>query len=584
MSGMFQGATIFNQNLENWNTSSLTNLNGVFYNAISFNSNLSNWDTSKVTIIDNLFRNASAFNGNVSNWNLSKLSSTSESVFSGATAFNQPIGNWDVSRMISFNSWFANAASFNQDLSNWNTSSATNTGGMFNNATSFNGNISNWDIGKVTSMSGMFSGASSFNQNIGGWNVSKVSVMTNMFLGVALSSSNYDALLIGWASLSPNLKNNTILNAGGSIYTNASLYARNILINSHNWTIIDGGLFVDSIPPIFITIPADVSLFYGNESLLVQFIGTDETAFDSYSVNDTTNFIINPSGFLSNNTALPVGYYQVNITINDTSNNINWVIYNIVIKSQDTIPPVITIISPQSTVNSQTVNLTITTNELAYCIYNLDNTGNISFGNNITYFTMLQTLSYNNHNIIYYCHDSSNNNNSISQTFNVHQVSNGNIITGSSIPIAERFNSLVISSSTFNFDTSSPLFVQALNPNGNAILIDNISIELLNNISYTKSLITVDTNNTYKRNFNVANNENVTRLNFRVIATKGDKTISQDYSVNIIQGSFINRVKIDMINFFTDYILYIGIFFLFLILLLIIAQASRNRKKRSNRY
>ena len=1164
MGNMFFKAYNFNQNLENWNTSSVTSLVSMFYNAISFNSNLSNWDTSKVTQIDNLFRNASVFNGNVSNWNLSKLSATSESVFSGATAFNQPIGSWDVSRMISFNSWFANAVSFNQDLSNWNTSSATGMGGMFNNATSFNGNISNWNVGKVTSMSGMFNGDISFNQNLGSWNVSSASIMTNMFLGVNLSSSNYDALLIGWASLSPNLKNNTILNAGGSIYTNASLYARNILINSFNWTIIDGGLFVDLVKPtfviipanasifynqnfgvffnatdetnlssysvndtrfsinstgfltnisplfagnyemnitindtsnninwtlyklqvnksldnclvyfnetsplaypntflvytdcssafdlyrngtlitnnteqvlpisaynfsvqrtdiqnytnvfdekefsladltpptiivynplgatdqynetipfgifvndtsnnlsivkafvtkpdnsteeiqmktnpsqgtyivenitvqpsqvcnasfgivggipvartsisgngspstdtlcsfiaqkplfgdfiatvdynltsltldsainfqitseqptsanavvyayigrtnfngegnqyqvygedsnssgflnkvntndvygkmriqrindtfsffvynnsdaswillgshdydmhegiflvaeaesindnwgnadvywsnftftgldpqtyvgtfndtseqgtyyvqffandtknninnytsaifrinesnyapstpfitnphnledfpitfsnqivpitwakandlnndiviynisllnqdhtfnrtivanygnlssnhydwnaynsvpsgnysieveveevltleqynksdtlsgyfiinqidivptIFTTIPADASLFYGNESLGVQFIGTDETAFDSYAVNDTANFAINQSGFLSNNTALPVGHYQVNVTINDTANNINWTLYNVEIKAQpifDTTPPVITILSPANTVNSQTVNFTITTNELATCIYNLDSAGNISIGNNITFFSIVQTLSYGNHNVVYYCHDNSNNNNSISQTFNVHQASNGDIITGSSIPVAERFVSLVVSSPTFNYDTSGAVSVQALNPNGDAILLDNISVELLGVTTFTKSIITLNVNDTYKRSFNVANNQNITQLHFLITATKGDKTMTQDYYTNIIQGSFLNQVKVITIDFLTRYIVYIGLFFLFLILLVIIAQASRDRKKEHNRY
>jgi hypothetical protein len=88
----------------------------------------------------------------------------------------------------------------------------------------------------------------------------------------------------------------------------------------------------DVTPPTFTEISQNASLFYGNESLLVQFVGTDETAFDSYSINDTTNFNINSSGFLLNKTFLAVGNYEINVTINDTSNNINWTIFNLIVK------------------------------------------------------------------------------------------------------------------------------------------------------------------------------------------------------------------------------------------------------------
>ena len=341
---------------------------------------------------------------------------------------------------------------------------------------------------------------------------------------------------------------------------------------------------IDIVPPIFTTIPADASIFYGNESLNVQFVGTDNIAFDSYAVNDTAIFQISPSGFLTSITALPVGHYQINVTINDTSNNINWTIYNIEVKAQpipDTTPPVITIVSPLSIVNSQTVIFSITTNELSTCSYNLDNNGNISLGTNTTSFVDNQFLSYGSHNVWYYCHDNSNNNNSVSKSFNIPQPSNGDIITGSSIPVAERFVSLVVFSPTFNFDTSDAVSVQALNPNGNAILLDNVSIELVDINGFTKSIITLNANDTYKRSFTVENNENITQLHFLITATKGDKTITQDYYTNIIQGSFLNRVEVDTIDFLTRYILYIGLFFLLLILLVIIRQSREDKNRRS---
>ena len=44
----------------------------------------------------------------------------------------------------------------------------------------------------------MFSNAPNFNQNIGVWNVPFLTNADNMFEGVTLSTTNYDALLMGW--------------------------------------------------------------------------------------------------------------------------------------------------------------------------------------------------------------------------------------------------------------------------------------------------------------------------------------------------------------------------------------------------
>ncbi len=43
MSNMFSGATSFNQPLNNWDVSSVTNMSGMFYEATSFNQNISGW-------------------------------------------------------------------------------------------------------------------------------------------------------------------------------------------------------------------------------------------------------------------------------------------------------------------------------------------------------------------------------------------------------------------------------------------------------------------------------------------------------------------------------------------------------------
>jgi len=85
----------------------------------------------------------------------------------------------------------------------------------------------------------------------------------------------------------------------------------------------------DTTPPYFTTIPANSSLNYLTGNLNVTFIGADAVGFGYYSVNDTRFSIHNPGGFLTNNSPMSAGNYEINVTINDTSNNINWTRYTV---------------------------------------------------------------------------------------------------------------------------------------------------------------------------------------------------------------------------------------------------------------
>ena len=110
--------------------------------------------------------------------------------------------------------------------------------------------IQTWNTSNVTNMVSMFSGANSFDQPIGSWNVKNVTNMTDMFLDGKLSKTNYDHLLNGWGSLT-GLQSRVVFNAGSSIYSYKAAGAKNNLVNTYKWTIIDGGIEKNNPPVVY---------------------------------------------------------------------------------------------------------------------------------------------------------------------------------------------------------------------------------------------------------------------------------------------------------------------------------------------
>jgi len=152
--------------VESWGPVKLHSHGGQFIRA----ENLSDFpatgtlDVSNVTDMNHMFYGASWFNQSLDNWNVSNV--TDMSGMFAASSFNQPLDNWDVSSVTDMSSMFSGATSFNQSLNDWDVSGVTDMSSMFSGATSFNQPLDNWNVSNVTNMSGMLSSAHAFNQDI----------------------------------------------------------------------------------------------------------------------------------------------------------------------------------------------------------------------------------------------------------------------------------------------------------------------------------------------------------------------------------------------------------------------------------
>ncbi len=252
---MFEGASNFNGDIVDWDTSNVTDLSRVFYYATQFNQPIGGdgsregWNTSRVTSLDRTFYGASQFNQPLNNWNTS-LVDTLAKTFAYASRFNQPLNQWDTGSVIDMEGMFEYATAFNGDISTWDTSkvrtmvhmfrfakefnqpintdyeagtwvtlSVRNTSSMFQGAEHFNQDISKWQMDNNHYFGYMFYKAISFNQPIDTtvdpdtgrvyWNMSSASTIAGMFSG----ATQFNQPLYNWNTSKVETMQNTFLNA-----------------------------------------------------------------------------------------------------------------------------------------------------------------------------------------------------------------------------------------------------------------------------------------------------------------------------------------------------------------------------------
>lgn len=163
--------------------------------------------------------------------NLSAVTSL-KNCFKNATSYNDPkLNNWDVSTITTFETFLWNAGpviygSFNQDLSSW-------------------------DVSNANTFYYMFDGCP-MNQSFAAWNVTSLGTTNPTTAGLEfispdtsqtpkMSTANYDATLISWAGQA--VQSGVTINFRAAQYTlgGAAEAARNTLINTYGWTIVDAG-------------------------------------------------------------------------------------------------------------------------------------------------------------------------------------------------------------------------------------------------------------------------------------------------------------------------------------------------------
>ena len=412
---MFLNARAFNQNIGSWDTSGITGMLGMFMNASSFNQNLNNWDTRKVTSMMHMFNGATVFNnGDVaggSSYPLNFDTTIVENMYAMFVArdFNQPFGpKWTTANVKNMSDMFRQARSFNQYIGDWDTAKVENMAFMFQNANVFNNgaepgdesNPLNWDTTKVKSMAAMFNyanqfnqpfgddwnttnvtnmtrmfdRASQFNQDISSWNISKVEYF-NQFLNASnMQIDNYDNLLNAWSE--QTVKPNLTFDAIGINYCYAE-DARNKLENTYGWTITDAG---KKCPPQNIRLDNDK---IDENTTEVGTVTSDAGGTVTYSFvsgegsEDNTKFAIDSDtdvlAFLeAPDYEDPKGHgdpddankYTIRVRATDTSNNLySETIFIITVLDVDDVPPVITIVNPETKISNQPITVTFTVSD-----------------------------------------------------------------------------------------------------------------------------------------------------------------------------------------------------------------------------
>ena len=181
-----------------------------------------------------MFGSASTFNQSLDKWDVSKVTNM-YGMFDSASAFNQPIGYWNVARVTSMSYMFHYDSSFNQPIGSWNVSSVTSMTNMFTNVTFSIQNYDNLLLGwsKLPLHHNMLfnAGKSQYSSNA----ANARQVLTNTFTWTITDDGEYTGVPFSPQFLQAQTGNGFILLSWSLPYTNggSAITGYNIYVSTN---------------------------------------------------------------------------------------------------------------------------------------------------------------------------------------------------------------------------------------------------------------------------------------------------------------------------------------------------------------
>ena len=144
----------------------------------------------------------------------------------------------NLSIATSLSNMFDSCDIVNPNVSNWNTGNIEDMSRMFFSTGAANPNVSFWDVSNCRNFFRMFQ-VSVANPNARNWNIINATLMGFIFSSSEISSENLTACYQNWSQL--NVQQNVPFSAGTTKYNASGQAGRDILVNTYNWSITDGG-------------------------------------------------------------------------------------------------------------------------------------------------------------------------------------------------------------------------------------------------------------------------------------------------------------------------------------------------------
>lgn len=180
MAGMFYGSKATELDVSNFNTENVNNMSYMFATSKATSLNVSNFKTNKVTNMSYMFWGSATDSLDVSNFNTSNVTDM-KYMFSGSKVTSLDVSKFDTSNVINMANMFQSCHAKILDVSNFNTSNVTTMGYMFSSTQLTSLDLSNFDTRKVTNMAYMFSTSKIPILDLSSFDTSNVTTMGYMF-------------------------------------------------------------------------------------------------------------------------------------------------------------------------------------------------------------------------------------------------------------------------------------------------------------------------------------------------------------------------------------------------------------------